>query len=54
MIVYLLIVGKKIQQIEAKNSVFALRFADDAIEFVIVAFEDADVSLKLLDVLLFN
>ena len=50
----LLIVGEKIEQIKAKNGIFALRFANDAIELIIVALQHADVSLKLLDILLFD
>ena len=51
---HLLVVGKQIEEVEAKDGVLPLRFANDGIKFVIVALEDADVSLELCDVLLFD
>lgn len=51
---HLLVVTEQVKQVEAQNGVLFLRSRNNSIELVVVAAQDADVSLELGDVLVLN
>ena len=51
---HLLVVTEQVKKVEAQNGVLFLRSRNNSIELVVVAAQDADVSLELGDVLVLN
>lgn len=49
----LLVEREQVEQVQADDRAFLLWGGDDPVEFVVVAFENADVPFELLDVFLF-
>ena len=48
-----LVKREQVKEIKTEDSIFSLRFSNNAVEFIVVAAEDANVALKFLNILLF-
>lgn len=51
---HLLVVREQVEEVKAKNGVLSLGLANYGVKFIVEALEDANVSLKLLNVLLLH
>ena len=47
---HLLVKWEKVEQIETKNGIFALRFADQTVKLIVIALKHADISFEFFNV----